>query len=77
MTLNKRSKILINNSANRESDKRVTRTTLECIFELFSTLAGTVGAIVDEFLWYAAEDIMDTDAQLLRMKKVRDSVVEK
>lgn len=55
------------------------RTTLECIFELFSTLAGTVGAIVGELLWYAVEDMRDTDAQLLRMvglKNVRDSVVE-
>jgi hypothetical protein len=59
--------------------KRVIRTTLECIFELFSTLAGTVGAIVGELLWYAAEDMRETDAQLLRMvglKNVRDSVVE-
>jgi len=75
MTLDKRSTIPINNSANRESDKNVTRTTLECIFELFSTLAGTVGAIVDELLWYAAEYMRETDAQLLRMKNVRDRVV--
>jgi hypothetical protein len=41
-------------------------TTLECIFELLSRVAGTVGAIVDELRWCTADDTKGKDAQFPR-----------
>jgi len=40
-------------------------TTFECIFELFSTLGGAVGAIVEDFLYMDADEMMGMDAQFL------------
>jgi len=72
------------NSANQrpateDQIKRVIRTTLECIFELLSGPAGSVGAILDELRWCIADDTRGIDAQLLGnvgLKNVRDSVVK-
>lgn len=54
------------------------RTTFECIFVLFSTLVGAVGAICDDFLWMGAAATIGIVAQLLPrvfLKNARDSVV--